>query len=150
MQTEKTNPLAHSGASVGQSSGMHEGASADGFYASECFDANGNLKWRDIIHNLVTTVGKNDALDKYLAGSTYTAAWYMGLISASGYSAVAAGDTAGSHAGWTESSAYTQSSRPTAAFSAAGLVAGFLGADAGAASLGARSSGVVIAKTPGY
>lgn len=82
------------------------------------------VKSVDQFDNLVTTVGKNDALDKYLAGSSYTAAWYMGLISSTSYSAVAAGDTMASHAGWLESGSgntpvYSQSARPTAAWSSA-------------------------------
>lgn len=78
------------------------------------------IEWdRDVGHNLVVDVGLNDLLDKYLAGATYTAAWYMGLISSSGWSAIAAGDTMASHAGWTETSAYSQASRPTTAWSAA-------------------------------
>lgn len=100
--------------------GLAEQAEAHGYYVVECRDADGNLKWSDDIHNLVTTAGKNDALDKYLAGSAYTAAWYMGLISATGYGAgPAAGDTAASHAGWAEDQNYSQAARPTAAFSAA-------------------------------
>lgn len=82
------------------------------------------VKWADDIHNLVTTVGKNDLLDKYLSGATYTAAFYMGLISSVSYTAVAAGDTMASHSGWTEAGPtnapnYSQGSRPTAAWSAA-------------------------------
>lgn len=81
-------------------------------------------KWTDTVHNLVTTVGKNDLLDKYLAGSTYTAAWFLGLISSVSYTAVAVGDTMASHAGWLEAGAanvpiYSQGARPTAAWSAA-------------------------------
>lgn len=81
-------------------------------------------KFVDTFDNLVTTVGKNDALDKHLAGSAYTAAWYMGLISSTSYSAVAAGDTMASHAGWLEAGianapTYSQGARPTAAWSAA-------------------------------
>lgn len=117
--TERGHALAAQGAGVGKNSAMSEAANAEGRYFVECFDADGNLKWRDEIQNLVTTGGKNDALDKYLSGATYTAAWYIGLISSSGYSAVAAGDTAASHAGWTEATQYSQASRPTAAFSAA-------------------------------
>lgn len=56
-------------------------------------------KWSDDVHNLVTTVGKNDILDKYLAGSTYTASPVMGL---KGTGSAAAGDTQASHAGWLE------------------------------------------------
>ncbi len=37
--------------------------------------------------------------------------WYIGLISNSGYSALAAGDTMSSHSGWTEATGYTQSTR---------------------------------------
>lgn len=81
-------------------------------------------KWTDSIDNVVTTVGKNDALDKYLAGSGYTAAWFLGLISSTSFSAVAAADTMSSHAGWLEAGstnapAYSQGTRPSAAFAAA-------------------------------
>jgi len=69
--------------------------------------------------NLVTTGGKNDALDKYLAGSAYTAAWYLGIVDGGSTPTYAAGDTMASHAGWTENQSYSQSARPTAAFSAA-------------------------------
>lgn len=97
-----------------------ERADAHGRYVVECRDAKGNLKWTDSIENLVTTVGKNDALDKYLAGSGYTAAWYIGLISSTAYTTgPAAGDTAASHGGWTESVAYSNASRPTTAWAAA-------------------------------
>lgn len=95
-----------------------------GRYEVECRDRYGNLKWKDHINNLITTVGKNDLLDKYLAGSSYTAAFYLGLISSVSYSAVAAGDTMSSHAGWLEAGnanvpAYSQGARPTAAWSSA-------------------------------
>ena len=88
-----------------------------------CYDAAGNVKWRDVSYNLVTTVGKNDLLDKYLAGSAYTAAWFCGLISSVSYTAIAAADTMASHAGWTEAGAtnapnYT-GNRPALAFAAA-------------------------------
>lgn len=80
-------------------------------YEVECFDSEGNLKWSDVIHNLVTTAGLNDILDKYLKGSTYTAAWYVGLTS--GTPTAAAGDTMSSHAGWTEIADYSESVRQT-------------------------------------
>jgi hypothetical protein len=76
-------------------------------------------KWTDHIDNVVCTAGKNDLLDKYFAGSSYTAAWYVGLIDSGSYSAVAAGDTSASHAGWTENTAYSQGTRPAASWSAA-------------------------------
>jgi hypothetical protein len=74
--------------------------------------------------NVVATVGKNLALDTYLAGSSYTVTGpYIGLISSSSYSAVAAADTMSSHGGWLEAgdtNAPTYSgTRKTASWSAA-------------------------------
>lgn len=106
-------------AAVISGSGMNEGAEAHGHYVVECFDENGDLKWREEIENLVTTAGKNDALDKYLAGSAYTAAWYLGLVDGGSAPTYNAADTASSHAGWTESTAYSNSTRPAPTFSAA-------------------------------
>lgn len=64
------------------------------------------LAWSETYHNVVTTVGGNDLLDKYLAGSGYTAAFYMGLISSVSYTSTPViGDTASSHATWTEAGA---------------------------------------------
>jgi hypothetical protein len=82
---------------------MTESAEAHGRYEIECFDADGRLRWRETINNVVCTVGKNLALDTFLAGSAYTVTGpFMGLISSVSYSAVAAGDTMASHAGWLE------------------------------------------------
>lgn len=120
MQTENVIAITDAGAGIGLNSGMVEGAKASGRYIVQCFAADGTLRWEDEIGNLVTTAGKNDALDKYLAGSSYTAAWYLGLISATSYGAgPAAGDTASAHAGWTEDQGYSQGARPTAAWSSA-------------------------------
>lgn len=124
MNTEKLSALGVTDAGITRGAGMSEEAHATGVYTVQCFDKDGNLKWEDTVKNLVTTVGKNDALDKYLAGSAYTAAWYLGLISSVGYTAVAAGDTMASHSGWTEAGianapTYSQGARPTAAWSAA-------------------------------
>lgn len=76
--------------------------------------------WQDQAINLVTTPGANDWLDKYLAGSAYTAAVVMGL---KGTGAAANTDTQASHAGWSEvgganAPAYT-GNRQTPAFAAA-------------------------------
>ena len=70
-------------------------------YSFRCYDKDGNLKWEDGFHNTVTTLGKNDVLNKYFS-NTAAGACYLGLISSTGYSAIAAGDTMSSHAGWTE------------------------------------------------
>lgn len=69
----------------------------------ECFDADGNLKWVEDVYNVVTTAGKTDILDKYLKGSSYTAAWYCGL---KGTGSAVVGDTLASHGGWSEVTPY--------------------------------------------
>lgn len=85
-------------------------------YEFEARDAFGNLKWREIITNLTVTEGLNDNLTQYFKGSSYTAAWYVGLINNAGFSALAAGDTAaqiGGSNGWAEATTYSNSNRPT-------------------------------------
>lgn len=121
---EKANGIDTCGAAVVRGAGTGEQAHAEGRYTVECRAADGTLKWADVIDNLVTTAGKNDALDKYLAGNAYTAAWYIGLISANSYSAVNAADTMSSHAGWLEAGgatapAYSEGARQAPTFSAA-------------------------------
>jgi hypothetical protein len=74
-------------------------------YSVECFDKHGNLKWEEPNrHNIVTTEGGNFMLDKFFAGSAYTAAWFLGLMNGT---APVIGDTAVSHAGWAEVTPYT-------------------------------------------
>ena len=74
-----------------------------GKYVIQCTDKDGNIKWEDVIDNLVTTVGKNSLLDNFLAGSAFTQVGpFMGLISSVGYSTIVVGDTMASHAGLTE------------------------------------------------
>lgn len=79
-------------------------------YKVECI-RDGKLIWTEEFDNLVVDVGLNDSLDKHLKGSAYTAAWYVGVTTAT--PVFAAADTMASHAGWTESSAYTEAARPT-------------------------------------
>lgn len=74
-------------------------------------DKDGRELWRDEVHNLVTTVGLNDSLDKHFKGSGYTAAWYVGLTD--GTPTFAAGDTMASHGGWVEVTDYSEGARQT-------------------------------------
>lgn len=55
--------------------------------------------WKREDPNVVTNVGRNDILDKYWRGSSYTQTVVMGLC---GTGTKAAGDTQASHAGWSE------------------------------------------------
>lgn len=81
-------------------------------YKFECFDSAGALKWSEDISNLVTTAGLNDILTQYFKGSAYTAGWFVGLVDNASFSAFAAADTPASHAGWIESVAYSNATRP--------------------------------------
>jgi hypothetical protein len=124
MTDERAQARECNDASVVRGTGIGERAEAHGRYEVECIGADGKLKWRDTIENVVCTVGKNLMLDTAFAGAAYTVVGpYMGLISSTSYSAVAAGDTMASHSGWLEAGgantpAYT-GNRKTAVWSAA-------------------------------
>lgn len=107
MQNENVNAQVEGDAMIIRGSGMSEAVELHGFFEIECHDKDGNFKWRDTIKNVVTTLGKNLALDTFLAGSGYTVTGpFMGLISSVGYTGVpVAGDTMASHATWTEAGA---------------------------------------------
>lgn len=144
MQSENLQAVSSGGASISGSGSLAEKAEAHGRYAVQCFDAEGNLKWEDEFDNIVTTVGKNLALDTFLASSAYTVVGpYMGLINGSASSAVV-GDTMASHAAWLEvglANAPTYSgSRKTVSWSAA---AAGSKATSAAASYAITSSGTV-------
>jgi hypothetical protein len=145
MTDERAQARECSDASVIRGNGLDEQAQAHGRYEVECIGADGKLKWREVIENVVQTVGKNLALDTFLAGAAYTVTGpFMGLISSTSYSAVAAADTMASHAGWLEAggtNAPTYSgNRKTAVWSAATAGAKALSA---ALSFAITSSGTV-------
>lgn len=81
------------------------------------------VKFEKEFSNLLTTEGKNLILDEALAGSGYTASFSVGLIDNAGYTAVAIGDVMNSHAGWAESTAYSNATRIAAVWSAASAAA---------------------------
>lgn len=102
MQQENLNAAALGGAAIGKSGVFLEKGHLEGRYSVECIGSDGQVKWTEEFDNLVTTVGKNLALDTFLAGSAYTVVGpYMGLINGSAGSA-AIGDTMASHAAWLE------------------------------------------------
>ena len=105
-------------ASVTRGASHKEATSISGYYTVECFN-NGQLKWKDDIHNLVTTVGKDFTMDTTL-GNTAGGAVVMGL---KGTGTAVVADTQASHASWLEvglanAPTYT-GNRPTPTFSAA-------------------------------
>ena len=103
-------------ATVQQGGATSDKAKAGGVFAVQCHDKDGNLKWQAESHNLVVNVGLQDMNAKYFTGSSYTAAWYIGLYGAGASNTPAASDTMSSHAGWTEVVAYSQATRPACTF----------------------------------
>lgn len=80
-----------------------------GSYGLTCIGPGGEVKWKEEVKNLVTTLGLNHIVDVVFNGGTQIATWYLALIS--GTPTVAAGDTLAS-AAWTEVTAYSQATRP--------------------------------------
>jgi len=113
MFSEKANSVDTIATSV-TSGGVLDGQiEAGGAFTVQCFDKDGNLKWEAEKHNLVVNVGLKDMNDKYFLGSSYTAAWFIGLYGAAASNNPAAGDTASSHAGWTRINGIQPSNTPS-------------------------------------
>ena len=93
-----------------------DSASAKGVYKIQCHDKDGNLKWEDEAPNLVVNEGLQDMNAKYFTGTTYTAAWYLGLYGSGATNSPAAGNTMASHGTWTEVTDYSQATRPACTF----------------------------------
>lgn len=84
-----------------------------GRFQIEHLDKDGNVKGVYDFPNDITNEGKNQLFEIMFHDGTQiaNASWFIGLISNSGYSALAAGDTMASHSGWTEFTGYSQSTR---------------------------------------
>lgn len=95
------------GAAVIRGGAVDGCAGFGGVFKITCHGADGQLKWENEFHNLVVNEGLQDLNNKYFKGSTYTAAWYLGLVTGPGsgttYSAT---DTLASKA-WTEFTNYS-------------------------------------------
>jgi hypothetical protein len=86
---------------------------AKGVFQCVCYDKDGQFKWLSVFPNGATTVGLSDMLTVAFAAGTQKTTWYMGLIDNASFSALSAGDTASSHAGWIENVDYDEATRPT-------------------------------------
>lgn len=99
--------------------GAGEAARATGRYVVECRDKDGNLKWVEETPNLVVNVGLQYMAGTALTSTAQTTSWFLGLYGAGASNTPAASDTMSSHAGWTEVTAYSESTRPAATFASA-------------------------------
>ena len=64
------------------------------------------------VPNGIVDVGLNKILDDMFNGGSQSSIWYIGLVDNATWSAFADADTMLSHAGWVESTAYTEATRP--------------------------------------
>jgi hypothetical protein len=87
--------------------GADSGARAGGVFHVQCFDKDGNLKWETSERNLVVNEGLQNMNTQYFKGATYSAAFFLGLITGPGSGTTfAAADTLAAKA-WTEFTDYT-------------------------------------------
>jgi hypothetical protein len=119
--TNKAKSIDKVGASVLLGNSTISAAGGAGVFTIQCFDKDSKLKWEEKNPNLVVNQGLKDMNDKYFTGVVYSAVWYLGLVTGPGSgTAIAAGDTLASHAGWTEYTDYT-GNRKAVVFGAATL-----------------------------
>jgi len=84
-----------------------------GYFTVECLGADGKTKWKAKAKNGITNAGLNHVLGVGFHADAATIAWFLGLIDLASFTALAAGDTMGSHAGWIEiTTEYSEATRP--------------------------------------
>lgn len=76
------------------------------------FDRDGNLKGIYRVPNGIVDVGMNHILEAQFNSGAQITAWYIGLVNNAAWTAFANADTMGSHAGWAETAAYAEATRP--------------------------------------
>lgn len=101
------------GGTVAASAGTSiHGRAPRSLYHVECFSHDGSLRWAEDFGNVVTLDGRIMLLDRFFKGSTYTAAWYVGIIKST--QAVNSTDyMASTTRDWSESTAYSDGARRT-------------------------------------
>lgn len=84
-----------------------------GKFHVEHYDKDGNLKDIYEFPNGITNVGKNLILNVMFNNASQIAnnSWFIGLIDASGYTALSDSDTMSSHGGWNEFTTYAEATR---------------------------------------
>lgn len=116
MTIDKTKAKDQANAGLVAGMGSQDSAKATGHYLVECHDKDGNLKWSVDSDNLVVNVGLQYMAGVALTSTAQITTWYIGLYGAAASNTPAAGDTMSSHAGWTEVTDYSESTRVAATF----------------------------------
>jgi len=108
MQKEIAKAVDTVSATVDKKVSSIESALAGGVFTVTCYDKDCNLKWEEKNHNLVVNEGLQDMNTQYFKGVTYSATWYVGLITGPAAStSFSANDTLALHGGWTEDTNYS-------------------------------------------
>lgn len=120
---DRAMALSTTEASVEKPIGGDAHAVMSSVYEFEAIASDGTPRWRETVKNVVVNEGLDALLDKTFKGSSYTAAWYCGLIDNANFTAINNDDTAArittgtpSHPttnNWKESTAYSNANRPT-------------------------------------
>jgi hypothetical protein len=84
-----------------------------GRFVIEHRDRDDNLKATYEFPNGIVDVGLNHILDTQFNSGSQVTTWYIGLVDNSGFTAFSDSDTLSSHAGWSESTNYTEANRVT-------------------------------------
>jgi hypothetical protein len=98
MSTDKLHAVDSMAAATKYNTTPEDAMVIKGYYHAVCYDADGNVKWEEPIHNLVTTAGQNETLNTIL-GDVSAGEVVMGL---KGTGTAIAADTQASHASWLE------------------------------------------------
>lgn len=95
---------------IDERKGQRSKVSVGGRFEVECFGPDGELKWKDHFDNLVVTEGIEYLLGILLKGEVASDPWYIGLTDGTP-TTDAADSLTGTHAGWSEVTAYSESTR---------------------------------------
>ncbi len=82
-----------------------------GFFVGQGYTKDGEPMGEAFCLNGVTNAGIESNENVYFGAATQITTWYLGLINASGFTALSAADTSASHAGWTELTSYDEATR---------------------------------------
>ena len=111
MTSQGSGAGSNFGGNVGLNASKEESQQFKNIWKVIARDKHGEIKWEDEFENIVVNAGLDHALDVVLDSGTQITTWYVGLTD--GTPTVAAADTAASHAGWAEVTAYDEANRQT-------------------------------------
>lgn len=84
-----------------------------GVFTWESLRPDGLIEDPVVFSNIACTAGLNYMLETMFRSGAQITTWYAGIIDATGYTGVSAGDTSASHTGWAEFTSYAAANRPT-------------------------------------